>query len=374
MMERVAVDDRLVALRKHWSWNYSPQARLPIADLKSDTSLRLPPSHRRVAIDFAALSYAAPENVRYRYRLENFDNDWTETANEHTARYSRLPAGEYRFRVIACNDSGVWNETGAAVSIVVDPFFWQTWWFRLAVLAAFTLAVALLVRWLSFRRLRAQLTLAEQQAALSEERARIAQDIHDDLGGSLAHIKFLSEAAAHEQAANPAAAEPLRHITATVRQILKSLDEIVWAINPRNDSLPDLISYLGHYAADFLRTAGVQFELELPDNPPTRAVGSDVRHHVFLLVKEALTNVARHAAARKVRLEVRLEGDALSVVIRDDGRGFDPARAGSAGDGLQNMRKRMAAIGGRIEFTSTPGSGTQLRLTVPTGAHPTSRS
>lgn len=366
MLERVVVDEKIAALRKHWSWAYPAQAREAVQDLKPDARLRLLPSHRRLAFDFAALSYAAPENVRYRYRLENFDNDWTETASERTARYSRLPAGEYTFRVIACNDSGIWNESGAAVTLIVEPFFWQTWWFRLAAMASFTVAVVLTVRWLSFRKLQAKLRLAEQQAALSEERARIAQDIHDDLGGSLSHIKFLSESAAHDQAANPQAAEPLQQITATVRQILKSLDEIVWAINPRNDTLPGLISYLGHYAVDFLRTSGMRFELELPDNPPELTVASDLRHHVFLVVKEALTNIARHSAAHKVRLEVKCTSGSLVVIIQDDGRGFDPAVSGAEGDGLQNMRQRMQKIGGEIAISSGPGGGTRISLEVKT--------
>jgi signal transduction histidine kinase/ligand-binding sensor domain-containing protein len=364
MLERVIVDEAVFALGKWRFPSKRGRADAPGELVENDAVLRLPPDHRRLAFDFAALSYSAPENVRFRYRLDNFDNVWTETASEHSARYSRLPAGHYLFRVVACNDMGVWNETGASLAIVVSPFFWQTWWFRIGLASAFTAAVILVVRLVSFRRLRRKLQVAEQHAALSHERARIAQDIHDDLGGSLSHIKLLSELAVQDRFPADPPEKSLRQITATARQMLKSLDEIVWAINPRNDTLPSLISYLGQHAVEFLRAAGVRCVIDLPDNPPEITVPSDLRHHVFLLVKEALTNVVRHAQARTVHLEVKIEAGSLQVSIEDDGCGFDYVAGDSHGNGLRNMRKRMAALAGEFEMKSQSGAGTRVRLKV----------
>ena len=369
ILERVIMDDRVVARSGNWFPSLSGLPNAPVEVRRAGATLRLPPDHRRLAFDFAALSYSAPENVRFRYRLDPFDDAWTETATEHSARYSRLPAGTYAFRVMASNDMGVWNERGATLAVVVSPFFWQTWWFRLAILTAFTGAVVAVVRMVSFRRLRRELQLAEQQAALSQERARITRDIHDDLGGSLSHIKLLSELAVQDRtAANPAEGS-LRQITTTARQMLKSLDEIVWAINPRNDTLPDLISYVGQYAVDFLRAAGVRCEIELPDNPPEIAVTSDVRHHVFLTLKEALTNVVRHAQAHTVRIAATLELDSLQILIEDDGCGFEITPGKALEDGLINMRKRMAAVSGELVIESKPGAGTRLRLIVTIRRH-----
>lgn len=364
ILERVIVDDRVVALTNRW-FPLRPDQPRPLVEIQNAGAvLRLPPDHRRLAFDFVALSYAAPENIRFRYRLDSVDDAWTETGSERTARYPRLAAGNYTFRVVACNDMGVWNERGATLALIVSPFFWQTWWFRLGLFATFTGSVVTVVRLVSFRRLRQKLQVAEQQAALSQERARIARDIHDDLGGSLSHIKLLSELALQDRTPPDPTEGSLRQITATARQMLKSLDEIVWAINPRNDTLPHLISYLGQHTVEFLRAAGVRCQIELPDDPPEMEVASDVRHHVFLVLKEALTNIVRHAQARTVRIEIRCALDSLQISLDDDGCGFAPPAGDSQGDGLRNMRRRMAAVGGEFALESKPGTGTRLQLKV----------
>jgi len=362
ILERVLVDDQVVAWNDNWFPLRPDQPEAMVEIQNAGAVLKLSPAHRKLAFDFAALTYSAPENVRFRYRLEGVDDAWTETGTEHTALYPRLSAGNYTFRVMACNDTGIWNERGAVLAISVSPFFWQTWWFRLGLLAGFTGAVVMVVRQISFRRLRRKLQLAKQLAALSQERARIARDIHDDLGGSLSHIKLLGELALRDPAPPDSAKDSLTTITTIAVQMLKSLDEIVWAINPRNDGLPDLISYLGQHAVEFLRSAGIRCQINLPENPPELEVTSAVRHHIFLAVKEALTNVVRHARAGAARMDIRVEGESLQIVITDDGCGFDapPVQAGS--DGLRNMRKRMAAIGGEMHVESRPGQGTRLQF------------
>jgi signal transduction histidine kinase len=312
--------------------------------------------------EFAALTFAAPENVRFRYRLEGVDSAWSEPDAGRSAQYSRLPAGVYRFQVTACNEAGVWNETGSELFLEVNPFFWQTWWFRILLLLGFTLAVVAVVRLVSFRLLQTRLRHAEQQAALFRDRTRIARDIHDDLGGSLAHIKLLSEIASREQGLPEGSAQQVRQITQTTQQVMKSLDEIVWAINPRNDTLPHLISYLGQHSVEFLRAAGISCSVDLPETPPELVVPSDQRHHLFLAVKEALTNVVRHSGARTVTLRVQLEGSLLLLEIGDDGRGFSQVPDDALADGLRNMRQRIESLGGRFHLDSRPGEGTRLRF------------
>jgi len=364
MLERVKVDDHDVALRaSRFPLRRTVATHLVELD-SSGVTLRLPPDHRKFAIDFAALSYSAPENVRFRYRLDRFDNEWSTPGSERSATYSRLPAGNYTFRVIASNDAGVWNEQGATLAIAVSPFVWQTWWFRVGLLGAFTALVAAVVRFLSFQRLRANLRRAEQQAALYQERARIARDIHDDLGGSLAHVKLLSEIAVRDRAIAETADDPVRQITTTTQQMLKSLDETIWAINPRNDTLPNLISYLGQHAVEFLRAGGIQCQVDLPDHPPEHPVNSDVRHHLFLVVKEALTNVVRHSGARTVNLRVTIEGAVLHLVIEDDGRGIERMPDDALADGVRNMRQRITSIGGDFRIESSNGAGTRIELRV----------
>ncbi len=154
--------------------------------------LRLDPGHRRLQFEFTALTFEAAENVHFRYRLEGIDNGWIEAGTQRSASYSRLPAGNYRFRVTACNGDGIWNETGSTLAFTVAPFFWQTWWFRLSSLALFTAGAGGIGRYVSFRRLRLRLQESwNKKAALDKERAHIARDIHDDLGGSLTQTILL---------------------------------------------------------------------------------------------------------------------------------------------------------------------------------------
>ena len=363
-LERVMLDDQVIALRA---------SRFPLrgatapglVELGSiDPVITVPPDHRRLVLDFAALSYAAPENVRFRYRLDGFDDAWSDPVRERSVRYPRLPAGDYTFRVIASNDAGVWNKQGTALGIIVSPFFWQTGWFRGGMLAIFTAAVAAVVRFVSFQRLRARLRQAEQQASLFQERMRIARDIHDDLGGSLAHIKLLSEIAVQDHAGPGPADTHLRQIAAKTRQMLKSLDETIWAINPRNDTLPHLISFMGQHAVEFLRAAGIACHVDLPDDPPELVVASDVRHHLFLVVKEALTNVVRHSGARAVNLQATVEREILRLVIEDNGCGFDRLPDDALADGIRNMRQRMNSVGGSFQIESGRQTGTRIDLVV----------
>jgi signal transduction histidine kinase len=363
-LDAVLVDEQPVAVRDP-KFPLRPAAARRLHGLGAQESgLELAPDHRRITFEFSALSYSGSENVRYRYRLDGFDETWTDPGAERQAQYSRLPAGDYLFRVTACNDTGVWSATPAAIAVSVRPFLWQRWWFRAIVLIVFTAAVAAVVRWVSFRRLQARLRSTERDAALFQERTRIARDIHDDLGGSLAHIKLLSEIAVQDRGMPDSTEVHLRQITATTQQVLKSLDETIWAISPGNDTLPHLVSYLGQYAVEFLRAAGISCRVDLPDSPPEIEIASGIRHHVYLAFKEALTNVVRHSGARKVDLRVTVKDRVLRIVVEDDGRGLGPETKDAHADGLPNMRQRMSAVGGTLTVRSQPGKGTHLEFVL----------
>jgi signal transduction histidine kinase len=251
---------------------------------------------------------------------------------------------------------------------VVLPFWWETWWFRGAVLLAFTVGVGAIVRYFAVRRLRARLQAAEQETAVERERARIARDIHDDLGGRLTKIALLSGLAARDQADPARASAHVREIAETTRQLMQSLDETVWTVSPRNDSLPHLVSYVGQFAVNFLRTAEINCRLDLPIDPPPLPVGAEVRHHLLLAVKEALTNVVRHAGAREVRMRVEFDEHRIAFVVEDDGRGFTVVADAAGADGLRNMRQRMEQIGGIFRLDTGPGRGTRLTLGIPRAA------
>src|SRR5581483_572354 len=203
--------------------------------------LELPPNHREIKIEFTALNFAAPENAHLQYRLDGLDNDWIDANPEHVADFARLPAGNYHFRVRASNSGGAWNESGASFSFTVTPFFWQQWWFQSLALIAFAAMTIVVVRYISFRRLRRKLQMLEAQAALDKERARIARDLHDDLGSHLTKIVLLSDLMVDYRHDAEKSGETADRVSTTARQVIKTLDQTVWAVNPRNDTLPHLI-------------------------------------------------------------------------------------------------------------------------------------
>jgi signal transduction histidine kinase/ligand-binding sensor domain-containing protein len=364
-LERVTVDERTVA----WYGGVLPPVKNPrgaVLDLGiSDAALRLDPGPRRLEFQFAAPTFAATENVQFRYRLEGLEEDWTEVGAQHSVKYLRLPAGPYVFRVAACNSEGAWAQSGASLRVVVAPFFWQTWWFRSAVLAGFTLGIVAIVRYVSFRRLRRQLRLLEVQAGLHKERARIAKDIHDDLGANLTQIALLGELARQDRGEPDKAAARLDTISGTARQAIKALDEIVWAVNPRNDTLPHLIDYAGQFALDYLRLAGIRCRLDFPEQTPARELSTDVRHNLFLGIKEALHNIVKHARATEVWVRASVTDRGLEMRIEDDGCGFAPGPEDALADGLRNMRQRLAEVGGECRIESRPGAGTKAVFYLP---------
>jgi signal transduction histidine kinase len=222
-----------------------------------------------------------------------------------------------------------------------------------------------MVRYISFRRLHLKLRVAEQQAAIERERGRIARDIHDDLGNRLTKIQLLTGLAQRDRTTLDKTIAQVRQISSTARQATDALDEIVWAINPHNDTLPHLINYLGQFAVEFLRAAGIRCRVDLPDHPPAKSVSAEVRHNLFLAIKESLNNIVRHANATEVSLIVLVTDESISVIIEDNGCGFNGEVKSNGADGLENMRQRMVEIGGQFQIKSTPGTGTWVSFNGP---------
>ena len=294
--------------------------------------------------------------------MAGYDNNWIDAGAERSAAYSRLTAGKYEFRVEASVGDGPWSDPLTMLDFSVIPFFWQTWWFSLGVSLAFTLSVIAIVRYVSYRRLRSKLRAAEQLAAVERERSRIARDIHDDLGNRLTEIQLLTGLAQQGRESPNHAANQILEISSAARQATDALDEIVWAINPGNDTLPHLINYIGQFTTDYLRTAGIQCRVDLPENPPALSVSAEVRHNLFLAIKEALNNIARHSGATEAALVILVQDNSLSLIIEDNGRGFSGEAKSSGADGLENMGRRIGEIHGQFQIKSTPGAGTRISI------------
>jgi signal transduction histidine kinase len=210
-----------------------------------------------------------------------------------------------------------------------------------------------------------KLQALEEQTALEKERARIARDIHDDLGTRLSEITLLSAMALEKQEPPEQVSDHVRQITQVARQVTDSLDEIVWAVNPRNDSLPYVISYIGQFAMQFLQMAHIHCHLDLPDQPPRRVFPAEARHNLFMVSKEALNNIVRHAGANEAWVKITVNDERLEIDIRDNGRGFDSGNGNENGDGLRNMRQRMANIGGQCRIEGKLGEGSRVVFSQP---------
>jgi ligand-binding sensor domain-containing protein/signal transduction histidine kinase len=332
-------------------------------------SILVPPGYERLEIHYTGLNFTAPNGVRFKYRLEGRETAWTEAGDTRVAYYNKVAPGNYRFHVIARNEDGVWNETGAALEVTVQPQFWQTWWFRAAVILCLVGIVVAVVRYLSTQKLRRRLQLLEQQEALEKERSRIARDLHDQLGANLTQVALLSEMAEADKNSPAEIESHTQQISQTARETTRSLDEIVWAVNPSNDTLEGLVNYVCKYAQEYLALAGLRYRAEVPAQLPAITIPPEVRHNVFLAFKEAVNNVVKHAQASEVRVRLQLQPGNFALNIEDNGRGMGgrDANAAPARNGLRNMRKRMEDIHGEFSINPGTGGGTIVCLTVPFG-------
>jgi signal transduction histidine kinase len=336
---------------------------------------RIPAGTGRIEVHYTGLSFAAPEKVRFRHRLKGLEENWLEVGTEREITYNYLPPGRYQFEVVSCNNDGVWDSTPAVQELRVLPFFWQTWWFRGLGLLALLNGAAFTGRAVTRRRMKYRVEKAERQHAVERERSRIARDIHDDLGASLTRIALLSQSARADFDHPEQMAGDLAQIYGTAREVTRAMDEIVWAVNPKHDTLDSLATYLGKFAEDFLRSADLRCRLNIAIQLPPWHLTAEVRHNVFLAFKETLHNILKHAGATEVKigLTVDVRMKTFALIIEDDGRGFDaqdrnaPAATTDRianGHGLANLRTRLEEAGGRYEVETQPGKGTRTSLIV----------
>ena len=265
--------------------------------------------------------------------------------------------------MFACNNSGVWNETGATFALSVAPFFWETWWFKIGGGVATALLAGGMAFMFSRRRYRQKLRRLEAKRALEQERTRIARDIHDELGSSLTRILMLSQPAGDSGAA---ASPEMTRINETAHHLTRTMDEVVWAVNPRNDTLESVCSYLSAFAQEFTAGAQVTCRLDFPERIPAMLLSAEARHNLFLAAKEAIHNAVRHGRAQLIGVSLKVQPGGFMLEITDNGVGFDLAAPTGRrqGHGLANLQARLAAIGGTCEILTQPGNGTTVRLTV----------
>lgn len=321
---------------------------------------------RSVEIRYTANNFDAPHKVRFWVRMSGMDGHWQDMENRRTRFYTNLKPGRYHFEVKTANNHGRVSPQIAGFSFVVLPYYYETGWFWCLIVAGVLGLGYAAHRWrLSivgrFQRL-------EKLEALNLERERIARDIHDDIGNQLTQIKLLTEMS-RQQTTSDAPPDPhLDKMAKVARAALQALGEIVWTTNPKNDTLRGLAAFLCQVGEEVLQLAGIAVRVKNPAGLPEIMVKPRIRHELLLVFKEVLNNIVVHAGASEVHLEMKLEDREFIVIVRDNGRGFDStgngqSRAGG-GNGLGNMRTRMAGIAGGLAIHSEAEKGTTIVLTV----------
>ncbi len=326
------------------------------------------------SFEMAALDFKSPADNEYAYKLDGFDKDWNSSGNRRFASYTSLPDGEYTLRIKAANADGVWNEAATTLRIRVRPPFWRTWWFlSLGVIAVLGSTVSS-TRFVLRRRLETRLAKErleqqiererlEKALELERERRRISQDIHDEVGAGLTKILMLSQSASENTA------QPNKEISTTAQGVIDGMQEIIWSINPKNDTLQSLVAFIRSYGREFTHSAGMIFIFDTPEDLAATPLRTDVRRNVFLAVKEALNNAVKYSAATEIRVGLEIQPSVYIFTIADNGKGFVPDAERlptvRGGNGLENMLLRMEEIGGSFCMESVLNEGTRIVLSVP---------
>lgn len=300
------------------------------------------------SFEYVALDFTEPKRNQYAYMLEGFDRGWIQAGTRRYAGYTHLDPGTYRFGVRASNNDGVWNNVGATITVIITPAFWMTWWFRVLVMVMIVLALYLSYQY----RLRKLLEVERL-------RQRIARDLHDDIGTNLSAIVLASQITSRENIP-PALHESVDDIRSVAMETQDHMRDIVWMLNPKNDSLDLLISRMKDDTARLLRE--LPYSFTSPHELPAK-IDLTLKRNIFLVYKEALHNILKHSGASRVEIQVGLEGGTLELNIKDNGKGFDPSTV-IPGNGLDSIKERATQIGARLRIQSHPGGGAEIHLSA----------
>ncbi len=333
-------------------------------EFASQTVYRVPPGTERLEFRFTGLSFVAPRRVRFSHQLKGYDPVVVNDETRRTAFYLDPPPGKYSFQVMAANSDGVPNPIGRTVGVVVLPRVYQTWWFRIGMVLFVVFLVFAFFRYLTVRKLRQKLVVLEQQQALDRERSRIAQDMHDDLGARITRIGLLTELVRRKAPAGEEMDRVSHRIEEATREVVQTLDEIVWAVNPKNDTLDRLAAFIAQYAEDYFDITPIRCRFDMPTDLPAVPLSAELRHSLFLVVKESLNNIVKHSEASEVKITLSFKQSRLEILIEDNGKGFALEETDPTRNGLMNMKKRIEDGGGKLDMESEKGKGTRLRLGI----------
>lgn len=302
-------------------------------------------------VEFTSLGFEPHSKLEYQYKLDGWDKQWVHAGNSHFATYTNLDPGTYTFTVRGKVDEE-WSQPSKPLTIIISTPWWGSWWFRILVIST---GVASMYAFYRYR--------LEQQLRILRLRDRIASDLHDEIGSTLNSIAFYGEAAQMLIPKDNGATDILAKINTQTRELMESMSDIVWSLNTRNDSFSQLLTRLESFALELLEPRGCEVVFDYPENADSVKLDMNQRRNMFLLIKEAINNSAKYADGRHLWVIFSIDGQNLTVEIRDDGRGFDQNHA-RRGNGIHTMKKRASELKGKLEIASVPGEGTLIRLIV----------
>ncbi|MBC7829839.1 MAG: histidine kinase [Chitinophagaceae bacterium] len=331
------------------------------SDLLNQRNISLNYNQNYFTIEFAAPHYTSATPVQYAYQLEGVDDNWIEAGTRNSIPYSNLPGGEYTFNVKATNNPGNWNEETASIHITIIPPFWKTWWFYL-----FCGIVAILITYALYRyRIN---ELLKRQAI----RNKIAQDLHDNMGSTLSSISVYSQVAKIQQAKgnHQVLEDVLGKIASTSSEMISEMNDIVWAINPRNDSMEKILQRMDSFAKPLLAVKNIQFALAYSQDVLNVNLEMQKRKNFYLIFKESINNSLKYSECSSLTVNIKIRGNHLELIVQDNGIGFEKEKIvqssqSLSGNGLRNMEMRAKEMKGACSIESQAGKGTSIHLWFP---------
>jgi signal transduction histidine kinase len=336
-----------------------------------NSPIRLSPVQNHVEIEYTAFSFANPERIRFKYKLEGLDQDWVDAGSRRTAYYSHLPPGNYNFKVIAANGDGVWNTQGTQLAISVLPPFYRTWWF---VSIMFIAGIGAVVFAWQYRVSHLQRAYAAQQvfsrqliASQERERKRIAGELHDSLGQQLLIIKNWAVLALNSLQNQKSPKEPLDEISSTASHAVEEMRGIAYNLRPYQLEKLGLTVAIRGLIARVAASSNIRFaaEIDVVDG----LFSQEIEISIYRIVQEALNNTIKHSHATEGRVLVTSSSGTLDLMIEDNGRGFTPPdvrlpQQVHKGFGLLGIAERVRMLGGRLVIESAPGGGSTIQISL----------
>jgi signal transduction histidine kinase len=329
---------------------------LPALGASAVPPLQLGADRNNIEIAYSAIRLTPGIPLQYEYRLEGADRQWTANAQPGSVNYANLAPGQYRFLARAV-EAGQYSEMASVAFTIEPPLFRRSWFVALVLLTAGATAYA------------AHRYHLSQAVQLERVRMRIARDLHDDIGSSLSQIALLSEVARRDSASDDRATEPIARIGELAREVAESMSDLVWAINPQRDTLRDLASRMRRFANSLFEAQNIEvaFTTFGPGHEHVEKLSPDVRRELYLICKEALNNIAKHAGCTVVRVDFGIGDHEMILRIHDNGRGCG-GFSSADGHGVDSMRSRAELLGGRFDIDYQPGNGTRVTVSIPFGA------